>query len=68
MQEGLQELELAMLGTPASWLVDLMSAKVHKAGESAPPSSRAPSPNVESWQAPTATTLVTPKEEGATSQ
>ena len=38
-QEGLQELDLAMVSTPVSWLVDLMSAGVCEAGRSAPPSS-----------------------------
>ena len=51
-REGLQELKLAMVGTPASQSVDLISARVHKAGKLAPPSSGAPSPSVESWQAP----------------
>ena len=35
---GLQELKVAMVGTPVSQLVDLMSARVHKAGELAPAS------------------------------
>ena len=34
--EGLQALGLAMVGTPASWLVDLMSASVQKASPSFP--------------------------------
>ena len=46
-QEGLWELELAMAGTPASWLVDLMTAGVHNASESAPLSSGAPFPSME---------------------
>ena len=50
--KGIQELELAMVGTPASWLVDIMSAGVHKAGELAPPSPQAPSPSVEGWKCP----------------
>ena len=37
-QEGIQELEMAMWSTPVSQLVDLMTAGVHDAGESAPPS------------------------------
>ena len=39
-QEGLQELELAMGGTPASQLVDMVSAGVNEAGGLAPPSPR----------------------------
>ena len=46
-QEGLQGLELAMVGTPASWLVDLMSAMVLKASKLAPPSSSAPSSSMD---------------------
>ena len=75
--EGLQELELAILGTPASKIVELLSVRVHRACESAPPSAGAPSTSVEGWQAPshlgqapkkacytsTTTTLVAPKEE-----
>ena len=74
------ELEFAMMGTPASQLVDLMSTGVHKASESAPPSSGATSPSVEGqWapfplssapkrahHAPTTTMLVSPKEEEVT--
>ena len=41
-----------MVGTPESQLVDLMSARVHKAVRLAPSSSRAPSPSVEGQQAP----------------
>ena len=80
-QKGLQELELAMVGTPRSWLVDLMSAGVHKAGEP-DPLSGAPSPSVEGWwapslleqapkracYAPTTITSVAPKEEKVTLQ
>ena len=44
-QQGLQELEMAMVDTPVSWLVDLMLAGVHKTSESAPPSG-APSPSL----------------------
>ena len=50
--EGLQELELAMVGTPASQLVDLLCAGVNEASESAPPSSRDPSPSMEGWWGP----------------
>ena len=50
--EGFQELALAMVGTPVSQLVNLVSARVHKAGESAPSSSGAPSPSVEGQWAP----------------
>ena len=46
-QEGLQELELAMVGTPVRQLVDLMLARVHKANKLAPPPSRAPFSSVE---------------------
>ena len=42
----LWELELAMVGTPVSQLVDLMSTKVHEVVES-PPSSSTPFPSVE---------------------
>ena len=80
--ERLQELELAKVGTPASQLADLVSAGVKKAGELAPPSSRAPSNSVEGkWapsplgqdqkkahHTPTITTLVALKEKKATSQ
>ena len=45
--EGFQDLELPMVGTPASQLVDLISARVHEASELAPPFSGAPSPSVE---------------------
>ena len=38
---------VAQGGTPITWIVDLISAGVHEAGESAP-SSRAPSP---AWRA-----------------
>ena len=44
--EGIQKLELAMVGTPASQVVDLMSTSIHEAGKIAPPSSWAPSPSV----------------------
>ena len=47
--EGLQELDLAIVGTPATWIVDLISAGVHEAGRSAPPSPSALSPTVEGW-------------------
>ena len=42
---GLQELELAMVCTPVSHLVDFKSGKVHKTGKSAPYAG-APSPSV----------------------
>ena len=45
--EGIQELEFALSGTPMSQLVDLVTAGVHRADESAPPPSRAPSPSME---------------------
>ena len=51
-QEGLQELKLAMVGNPASWLVDLMTARVHKTSKSAPLSSGASFPHLEGQQAP----------------
>ena len=50
-QEGLQELKLAMIGTPGSQLTDLVSARVHEAGRSAP-SLSASSSAVEGWWAP----------------
>ena len=37
--EGLQEVELALAGTPASWLVDLVAAGIHRVDKSAPPPS-----------------------------
>ena len=45
-QEGFQELELAMVGTLVSWLVDLVSAGVHVPGRSVSPSPSASSPTV----------------------
>ena len=77
--EGLQELEMALMATPVSQLVDLVAAWVHGADESSP-SSGAPSPSAERWWAPTpseqapkrahhsptATTLVAPKEDELT--
>ena len=44
---------MALVGTSVSVLVDFMAAGVHGANELAPPSSGAPSPSVEGWQAPT---------------
>ena len=41
-----------MVGTPVSWLVDIMSAGVHKAGKSAHLSSGTPFPSMEGQQAP----------------
>ena len=69
-------------GYPPSQVVDFMSAGVHKAGESALPSSGAPSPSVDGWWAPspfgqapkrahnahTTTASVAPKEEEVTLQ
>ena len=45
-QEGLQELEMALMGTPVSQLVDLVAAGGHGANESASPSG-ALSPSIE---------------------
>ena len=45
-QEGLQELELTIVGTPASKLVDLVSAGVKGAGGPGPPSPSASSSTV----------------------
>ena len=79
--EGFQELEMALVGTPVSWLVDLMAAMVQRANELAPPSSSAPFPNVERQWAPvlwsrpwreaitqSTTMLVAPKEDEPTLQ
>ena len=80
--EGLQELGLALVGTPTSQLVDLIAARVHGANESIPPPCRASSPRVEGKQAPspskqapkrahhtpTTTTSVASKEDEATLQ
>ena len=71
-----------MGGTPLSQLVNLLSARVHEASESAPPSSGAPSPSVEGQWAPshlgpapkraccipTTTTSVASKEDDVTMQ
>ena len=71
-----------MVGTSSSWLVDLVSARVHEAGGLAPPSPSAPSPTVEGQQvpspfgpvlerahhAPTTTTSGALREEEVTSQ
>ena len=43
---------MALVGTPAGWLVDFMASRIHRADKSAPPSSRAPSPGVERQWAP----------------
>ena len=51
-REGLQDLELAMISTPVSQPVDLVSAGVHKAGRLAPPSPSASLPTVEVQQVP----------------
>ena len=45
--DGLLELEMALVGTPASQLVGFMAARVHGANMLAAPSSRAPFPSVE---------------------
>ena len=39
--EGLQELEMALVGTPVSQLADVLAARVHRANESASPPSLA---------------------------
>ena len=81
-QEGLQEMEMALMGTPVKQLVDLMEARVHKAEKLTPPSSGAPSPSMERCWVPTPsqqapkrthhspsnTTLVTSKEDNPTLQ
>ena len=46
-QEGLWELEMTLVGTPVSLLVDLIAARVHGVYKSVPSSSRAPSSSVE---------------------
>ena len=51
-QEGVQELDLAMVITPVSWLVDLVSGEIHEAGRLANPSSSVPFPTVEGQQDP----------------
>ena len=51
-QEGLQELELAKVCTPASWLMDLVSAGIHKVSGLAPPSPSATSSPVEGQWSP----------------
>ena len=43
--EGLQQLELALVNTSASCLVDLINTEVHGANMPTPPPSRTPSPN-----------------------
>ena len=73
---------VALAGTPAGRLVDLMSAEVHGVDELAPPPSGVPSPSAEDWwspspwelakkrahHAPISTMSVAPKEAGATLQ
>ena len=52
LEQKHKELELAMMGTPVSWVVDLVSAVVHRAIGLAPSSPGAPSPSVEGQWTP----------------
>ena len=81
MQEGLKALEIALVGTPANWVVSLMAPGVHVADESASPPSHALSPSRERLWSPSPLgqalkrahhspipTLASPKEDESTSQ